>query len=146
MSQPLSNSARNQFKGTVSKLTKGMVNTEVILDIGDGKTVTAVITNASVDYLGLQTGSVAHALFKASWVILNRESDFKTSARNNFPGKVKSAKPGAVNAEIIVDISGDGKTELVAIVTNESLERLGLKEGVEVNALIKSSHVIIGTK
>jgi molybdate transport system regulatory protein len=57
---------------------------------------------------------------------------------------VKSAKPGAVNAEVIVELAfGD---ELVAIVTNESQERLGLKEGVPITALIKSSHVIIGVK
>jgi molybdate transport system regulatory protein len=140
----LSNSARNQFKGKVSKLTRGMVNTEVVLDVGSERSITAIITNTSADYLKLEIGTEAYALFKASWVILSAENDLKTSARNNFSGKVKSAKPGAVNAEVIVELPGG--VELVAIVTNESQERLGLKAGVEISALIKSSHVIIGVK
>ena len=38
-------SARNQLPGTVSKIRKGEVNSEVVLDLGEGKTLCAVITN-----------------------------------------------------------------------------------------------------
>ena len=66
----LKTSARNQLTGKVVKMLKGQVNTEVILDIGDEKSICAVITNVSVAELGLKKGDDASALFKASSVIL----------------------------------------------------------------------------
>jgi molybdopterin-binding protein len=49
-------SARNQFKGTVTKVTKGATTSHVVVDIGNGKTVTSSITNESVDELGIKDG------------------------------------------------------------------------------------------
>ncbi|MDR2353550.1 MAG: TOBE domain-containing protein [Deltaproteobacteria bacterium] len=144
MSLKIANSARNQFHGKVTKLTEGMVNTEVILDIGDGVEITAIITNSSVKYLNLKVGVEAIAFFKASWVILNLDKSLKTSARNNFPGKILSAKEGAVNSEVVIQLASG--QELVAIVTNESLKSLNLQTDLEVTALVKASHVIIGIK
>lgn len=67
----------------------------------------------------------------------------KTSARNQFLGKVTSVKVGAVNDEIeLQTVSGQA---IVAIVTHESTESLGLKPGAEAFALIKSSSIIVVT-
>lgn len=62
-------SARNQLFGRVVEVRSGDVNAEVGIDIG-GQIVTAVITNASVQRLGLQVGDVAAAVFKASEVMV----------------------------------------------------------------------------
>ncbi|MCU4677676.1 TOBE domain-containing protein [Catenovulum sp. 2E275] len=72
ISQDLSiaTSARNQLRGQVSLINKGAVNTDLTLDLGSGKSVSAVITNTSLDVLKLKTGEPACALFKASSVIL----------------------------------------------------------------------------
>lgn len=67
-------SARNRLKGRVSMVSKGIVNAEVSLDLANGETITATITNASAEMLGLSTGTTAWALFKASAVILSVES------------------------------------------------------------------------
>jgi molybdate transport system regulatory protein len=69
----IATSARNKFCGTVSRLVTGAVNSDVTLDIGGGKSVSAVITNASADALNLKQGVTACALFKASSVILMRD-------------------------------------------------------------------------
>jgi len=63
-------SARNLIWGEVVQRIDGGVNCEIILDIGDGKTLTAVITRESADELPLAVGDRACALFKASHVIL----------------------------------------------------------------------------
>ncbi|MBL8258386.1 MAG: TOBE domain-containing protein [Candidatus Competibacteraceae bacterium] len=63
-------SARNLLCGTVSDCRKGAVNGEVTLQLAGGKTVTATITNASIDGLALKEGDPAVAVIKSSSVIL----------------------------------------------------------------------------
>ena len=63
-------SARNQLRGTVVKVEKGADNSTVRLDLGGGAIVTAMITNAAVDDLGLAEGSEAYAVVKASDVMV----------------------------------------------------------------------------
>ena len=63
-------STRNRIPGTVSRRDDGSVNSEIVLDIGDGKSLIAVVTKESADQLGLCPGAKAWALFKASHVIL----------------------------------------------------------------------------
>lgn len=136
-------SARNQFLGTVKTVTKGAVNAEIILDIGNGVELAAIITNDSAEHLALEQGSEAYALIKAQWIILTVETNFKTSARNSLTGTVVRCQEGAVNAEIVIELAG-GKT-VAAIITNESVKTLGLKEGMRATALIKASHIILAT-
>lgn len=67
----------------------------------------------------------------------------KTSARNQFLGKVVAIKTGAVNDEVELEVA-DG-LRLVAVVTHDSTENLGLACGVTAFALIKASSVIVGS-
>ena len=64
----------------------------------------------------------------------------KTSARNVFEGKVSRLVSGAINDEVTVALKG-GK-EIVATITKGSTERLGIREGKDVLALVKASFVI----
>ena len=64
------------------------------------------------------------------------------SARNQLNGKVTGVDLGAVMANIKVEVSEPGV--LTALITKESAEKLGLKEGDDVTAIIKSTEVIIG--
>ena len=66
-------SARNAFAGTVSGVTRGAVNGEVVITTQDGAQIAAIITNESVDRLGLVSGRAATASFKASSVIVGVE-------------------------------------------------------------------------
>ncbi len=63
------------------------------------------------------------------------------SARNVLRAKVKRIVKGTVNAEVTLAIAPD--VELVSIVTRTSADRLGLKKGKEVFAVIKSNSVMI---
>jgi molybdate transport system regulatory protein len=68
--QKLAISARNRIMGTVLRHEVGVVNDEVVLDIGDGKTIAATITRESGKTLKFEPGERAQALIKASHVIL----------------------------------------------------------------------------
>lgn len=63
-------STRNALSGTVSRVLTGAVNTEVVIDLGHGLSVAAVVTNESAQQMSLAEGHAATALFKASSVIL----------------------------------------------------------------------------
>ena len=65
----------------------------------------------------------------------------KVSARNVFEGTVSAVQPGAVNAEVELELKGGRR--LIATVTNESVKELDIREGAPMLALIKSSHVIL---
>jgi molybdate transport system regulatory protein len=67
---PLRLSARNQLRGTVVKCQKGAVNGEVSVQLAGGETITAMITNESIDDLELSEGAEAIAVFKSTSVIL----------------------------------------------------------------------------
>ncbi len=136
-------SARNELAGRVKSLRRGAVNAEVVLDIGEGTALVAIITNESAAALGLKKGSAAYALIKASWVILTGAdaAGVQTSARNRLCGEVVKLETGAVNSEVVLALPG-GK-RLTAVITNESAKTLGLEAGAPACGLIKASHVIL---
>ena len=68
----------------------------------------------------------------------------KTSARNNFKGKVVSVKAGDVNAQVSVDIGGGNI--VTSVITMDSVNNLGVKEGSEVHVIIKASSVMLGVE
>lgn len=65
-------SARNKLIGKVTRIVKGKVNSDVIIDLGEGKSLSSTVTNASVTALKLKKGIAVCGLFKASSVILMR--------------------------------------------------------------------------
>ncbi|CAJ2755278.1 transcriptional regulator ModE [Burkholderia pseudomallei] len=136
-------SARNQLFGKVLAVKHGAVNDEVVLALPGEHTITAVVTHESVQELGLAPGVDACALVKASWVVLAVEngSPLRLSARNQLQGVVETVTRGAVNSEVLLAL--DGGMTLAAIVTNDSVDALGLAQGVSAVAAFKASSVIL---
>jgi molybdopterin-binding protein len=65
----------------------------------------------------------------------------KISARNILKGKVVKVVRGAVNAEVTLELPGG--IQIVSIITNSSVDTLGIKEGKEAYAVVKASNVMI---
>ncbi len=65
----------------------------------------------------------------------------KISARNVFKGKVAEVRPGRVNTEVIIDVAGG--LQVVAMISKESADHLGLKKGKAAFAIIKASSVMV---
>jgi molybdate transport system regulatory protein len=85
--------------------------------------------------------SQSHAL--ADDFLLIQRMKMKTSARNQFSGTVVALKRGAVNDEVALEIAGG--QHIVATITRDSCDSLGLEIGAEAFALIKASSVIVAT-
>jgi molybdate transport system regulatory protein len=63
------------------------------------------------------------------------------SARNELAGTVQSVETDELMAEVVVEVA-DGQ-EMVAVITANSVDRLGIEEGDEVNAVVKATEVMV---
>jgi molybdopterin-binding protein len=66
----------------------------------------------------------------------------KISARNQLQGTVKGIKRGEAIANVELDVAGQ---RLVASITVEAVDELGLAEGSQVTAVVKASDVMLAT-
>lgn len=64
----------------------------------------------------------------------------KISGRNKLQATVKEVVRGAVMAKVVMDYKGD---ELVAAITVDSVDDLGLKPGDQVTALVKATEMMV---
>ena len=65
-------SARNQFAGRVTAVQKGQTTGHVQIQVAEGVVFTCSITNEAIDELGLEVGDDAHAIIKASDVMVGK--------------------------------------------------------------------------
>lgn len=66
------------------------------------------------------------------------------SASNSLKGKVTRVKPGAVMSEVYIEVAQG--VELMAIISNVAVERLGLQDGKDCYAVIKATDIMVGTE
>ncbi|GKS57949.1 transporter [Nitrospira sp.] len=64
-------SARNQFQGTVSKITEGQAMAEITVKVGNLEFVSA-ITEGSVKSMGLKNGDAVTVAIKATEVMIGK--------------------------------------------------------------------------
>jgi molybdate transport system regulatory protein len=88
----------------------------------------------------IERASEAIEHFEGDWALIGRMS-MKTSARNQLYGQVSALTRGSVNDEVSLALPG-GQT-IVAVVTHESTETLGLAVGAPAFALVKASWVML---
>ncbi|HET8979412.1 MAG TPA: TOBE domain-containing protein [Solirubrobacteraceae bacterium] len=67
----------------------------------------------------------------------------RLSARNQLPGTVAEIRRGEAIANVVLDVAGQ---RLVASITVEAVEELGLTEGSQVTAIIKASDVLLAAE
>jgi molybdopterin-binding protein len=79
--------------------------------------------------------------YRKNLVLSGKVISMKLSARNVLKGTVKSITEGAVNTEVVVELSGD--QEIVSIITKNSAQNLGLAKGKTVYSVIKASSVML---
>jgi molybdate transport system regulatory protein len=137
-------SARNAFFGRIDRIRKGDVQSIIEITSITGYRINAVITNHSLSRLGLKHGALVTAEVKAPWVmVFMGDEEPRSAAENVFQGTIHRIMHGRVTTEVVVRIP-DG-TELCSIITEESANRLGLKENdplwVAFNAFAVVLHV-----
>ena len=96
-------SARNTFFGKITSIRQGDIQARITLITGSGHTVSTVITNDSLERLGLAPGVLIAAEVKAPWVVLyHGEKEPACSAENRFSGVVERVTRGRISTEYVV--------------------------------------------
>ena len=135
-------SARNTFFGKIQSIRKGDIQARIELRTIGGYRIATIITNDSLQRLGLKEGKLITAEVKAPWVMLLKSGNEKAcSADNMLNGIVERITQGEINTEYLVRIS-DG-TVVCSIVTSESSRHLALVEGNEVWVLFNAFSVVL---
>ncbi|MBV5299208.1 MAG: TOBE domain-containing protein [Rhodoferax sp.] len=137
-------SARNQFAGPVAAIKEGVVDTEVTLQLAPDLQLVAIVTRESAENLGLTLGQDVLAFVKASSILLMAGEESRISARNRFTGTVTKLHTGPVNAEVTLTMPG-GRHVITAVVTDDSVKRLGLETGQALTAVFKASSVFLAS-
>jgi molybdate transport system regulatory protein len=136
-------SARNIFQGKITEVKPGSVNSEIDVTLGGNDKIVAIVTNGSVQKLGLTVGKSVTVLIKASSVLVLTDGvGITLSARNVLAGKVSKLSNGPVSSEVGIALPS-GST-VYATITHDAVTELGIKEGVSASAVIKASSVILG--
>jgi molybdopterin-binding protein len=72
---------------------------------------------------------------------LRGADDSASSARNRFTGVVREVKVDGLLAQVEIAVTEPAR--VVAIITRDSAERLGLKEGAPATAIVKATSVMV---
>jgi molybdate transport system regulatory protein len=92
--------------------------------------------------MALDVGRDVLAFVKASSILLLVGEDGRISARNRFAGTITRIQQGPVNAEVTLALPG-GRHVMTAVITDDSVKRLGLAEGLTATAVFKASSVFL---
>ncbi len=145
--KPISNrtSIRNQLIGTVKSINRRIYHGDVVLELKGGETVSATLTLHSINKMQLTEGNQAHILIRAPHLILARaDSGLKFSAGNRLCGQVIHIEQARLSAEITLQLKGEQR--LKAIVSQEAISDLGIKEGESICAIFKGSNVVLAVE
>lgn len=138
----MKSSARNQWKGTVSAIEVGAVYAEIGIQLNGGTLLISTVTMASVQALGLIVGSPVLALVKSTHITLVSDLEgYRLSTRNQLSGIIHQIAKGPVSSEVTISLPmGD---VVVASVTTESANALGLQIGHMATAVFKAGAVML---
>ena len=132
----------NRLRGQISAIeSNGHVS---LVDVAvNGDSFACILLEAPDNAPYLAVGNEVNVLFKETEVSLAKDLSGLISLRNRIRGTVRHIRKGEILSEVVLDCSGE---QLTSIITSRSIGRLDIKEGDEVEALIKANEVTLTEK
>jgi molybdopterin-binding protein len=84
--QTMKLSARNQLKGKIVKIEVGLITAKVMLDLGNGNIISAIVSKEAIEELDLKPGLEAFAIIKSTEVIIGMPCHCKTEGHGRGCG------------------------------------------------------------
>lgn len=125
-------STGNRFTGRVLDIKKGTVTAELLLDLGSGRRIVAVVARGAAEDMKIEIGDQLTACVREGDLILMKGDAL--SIRNRVEGTIASLRPGTVTTEITVETQGGN---IYALLARSIAEEMGLKPGNRVSALTR---------
>lgn len=127
----------NKLKAEISEIITSGELSLIGLDM-NGEKFFSLIVNQNEEYIS--KGNTVYMVFKETEVSIAKNLSGDISIRNRFPSVIKSIDKGQLLSEIKLDFKG---IEISSIITTGSCERLALKPGDEVEALLKTTELLL---
>jgi molybdopterin-binding protein len=127
------NQLRGRIVGIESNDHLSLVDVEV-----SGDTFSAMLLETPESAPYLLIGNEVQLLFKETEVSLAKNLSGLISLRNRVQGRVRAIRSGAILSEVVLEYRGQ---TLTSIITTRSIKRLEIRQGDEVEALIKANEV-----
>ena len=126
----------NRQRGTITAVeSAGHVR---LVDVNVNGTIFSAILLEVAERL--HPGTTVTLAFKETEVSLAKNLSGLISLRNRLPEQVRAVEKGQVLAKVTLDYQG---LDVVSIITTRSAERLDLKAGDAVEALVKANEMTI---
>lgn len=130
----------NKFSGNIIDIEISGSLSLVTVELSGEVSVKVIVveTPESADYL--EKGKAIDVLFKETEVVVGINQDPGVSIQNRISGTVKSVEKGSLISHIVVNsVIG----EISAVISTESLQKLGLNENMAVLVFIKSNEIML---
>lgn len=135
-------SARNSFFGKITNILKGSIQSKIDILTDENYKIQSVITNESVERMGLVRGSLVSAEVKAPMVFVACSNcDFQTSADNTFRGTIKKISRGKVACELVISLSDS--TDICSIISSDEIFYSSLQKGDAVFVMFNCFSVVL---
>ncbi|MFN3532856.1 MAG: molybdopterin-binding protein [Candidatus Brocadia sp.] len=129
----------NRLCGTIVSITRGQIHAHVQI-LWKDIPLSVIITRASCEDMHLSVGDTISVLVKGTDIMLAKSLSGMLSARNRAKGVVRQIIQGDVLSKVFVESHG---AMLHAIITNNSLKEMNIREGDEITAIVKSTELIL---
>ena len=106
----------------------------------DSFTFTSIVLDTPDESPYLKEGNLVMVLFKETEVSICTESLSTLSIRNQFPVEILSIEKGELLSRLNLRF---GNNEVASVITTGSVDRLNLKPGSKVFALVKTNEVML---
>lgn len=127
----------NKLKGRIVSIESNDHVSLVDVDVS-GDTFTATLLETPDDARYLRVGNSVEVLFKETEVSLAKGLSGLISLRNRMLATVKQVRSGVILGEVVLDYRG---YSICSIITTRSIRRMDIKQGDEVEALVKANEV-----
>ncbi len=127
----------NKIAGKVTQVQSSTDMSIVEVDIG-GDIVSALVLETPHSAAYLKSGNTVEVVFKETEVSIGKNLAGLISIRNNFKARIKTIDAHSLLATIVLIYHAQ---EITSIISTQSVERLDLKVGDEVQWLVKTNEV-----
>jgi molybdate transport system regulatory protein len=129
----------NSLKGEIEQIDISGNLSLVGLKVGECHFKSIVVeTPETVDYLRI--GGEVDVLFKETEVIIGLGDNLQISLRNKMVSTITSIEKGKLLAKLVLQTNAG---DVISIITSNAVENLGLKEGLQVMAMVKTNEILL---